>query len=132
MKPLAYAVALSLVAAAPMAAAPAPLPKPPKNKVLIVGVWELVGSRGRRGRKVLFEFTRGGELRLRAVAGPPPRTANRRSISYSVDGDKLRLTFKGPDGMERKVTNTITRLTDTELHFKTESGSTSEFRRKKE
>jgi uncharacterized protein (TIGR03066 family) len=113
---------------------PAGTPTTPKtepvaasNKEKIVGVWEVTKA-AEAPPGATIEFTKDGKLIQTAkVEGKEMKMEG----TYSVEGDKITSTTKGPGGKEAKETATITKLTDTELVTKDEKGKTDEFKKKK-
>lgn len=127
MKTICY-VAVCCLAVLPAVAAPKPVPKA-TNKTKIVGMWELVKAEDKTPPgTTTVEFTKDGKLKVTASVGG---TEFNLGGTYTLDGDKLKLTIKGPDGKEKSETDTITKLTDKELHLKDDKGKAAEFKRKK-
>jgi uncharacterized protein (TIGR03066 family) len=105
-------------------------PEPGKvasNKDKIVGTWEVTKSKDVPPGATL-EFTKDGKLKMKATVEGERVTME---AAYTVDGDKITVVTKAPDGKEVRATATITKLTDTELVTKDEKGETDEFKRKK-
>jgi uncharacterized protein (TIGR03066 family) len=98
------------------------------NKDKIVGVWELVkGSDLPPGTS--FEFMKDGKMKVSIKDGDKTTEMNG---TYKVEGDKLTNAGKGPDGKEQKETDTIVKLTDTELVIKDDKhNKTLEFKKRK-
>lgn len=96
------------------------------NKDKIVGVWEIVRG-GKLPPGTTFEFTKDGKMKVAMKV--QDKTMNMEG-TYTVEGDKLKNAGKGPDGKEQKETDTIVKLTDTELVLKDEHKTTIEFKKK--
>jgi uncharacterized protein (TIGR03066 family) len=90
----------------------------------LVGVWQAAGPR--TPADVTVEFTGDGKVTLRADGKMPNGER-----TYALEGDKLKLTTKSPDGQEHTATATIKRLTDEELVLREESGIEETFKRRK-
>lgn len=126
MKPLCCAAVLCL-AAVPMVAAPAP--KTTMSKQKIVGIWEMTKWNGKApSSRVAMEFTKDGKMTVTVrVDGRTLGVAG----TYFLDGNKLKRTLEGPTSRKKSGTDTITKLTDTELHLTDEKGEKTEFKRKR-
>jgi uncharacterized protein (TIGR03066 family) len=94
------------------------------NKEKIVGTWEAVKGDLPKGSTV--EFTKDSKLKLTVVVDKNKVVVDG---TYTVDGDNLKLTMKGPDGKEQKETLVIQKLTATDLVTKDEKGKLDEFKR---
>jgi uncharacterized protein (TIGR03066 family) len=115
------------LAADPATSGAAPAP-PPRYKEKILGTWEVTKSEDSPAG-TLVEFAKGGKLKVTVkVPGGGTETAE---AAYAIDGDKITVTLKGPDGKEMKETAVITKLTDTEMATKDDKGKIDEFKRKK-
>jgi uncharacterized protein (TIGR03066 family) len=100
------------------------------NKEKIVGTWEFVKTAEEKGAPppgTTFEFTKDGKLIMTMKLG---EKEVKMDATYTADGDKLTITGKGPKGNEKTDTDTITKLTDKELHTKNAKGQTTEFKKK--
>lgn len=105
-----------------------PKPKPPEsNKDKIIGTWELTKGGGETAPGSTFEFTKDGKTKMTAKVGD--KTINM-DATYKVEGNKLLTTAKGPDGKEDTNTDTIVKLTDTEMVLESKEGKV-EFKKKK-
>jgi uncharacterized protein (TIGR03066 family) len=87
------------------------------NKEKIVGIWEFVKVTGGDPKDSpppgsTVEFTRDGKTKISLKVGAQPSVAEG---TYTVDGDTLKMTSKGPGGMEHTDTVTITKLTEKEM-----------------
>jgi len=98
-----------------------PQAKEPSNQEKILGAWEPSGEKAPSG--LTLEFLPDGKIR---------RTINENitEASYTVEGDKVTITARGPGGKEEKDTGTITKLTDTELVVKDDKDRQQTFKRK--
>jgi uncharacterized protein (TIGR03066 family) len=106
--------------------APAPA-KEPSNKEKLVGTW--APAKAPEGApEATIEFTKDGKLTVTAKVGEKTITLEG---TYKLDGDKLAVTMKGPDGKEKEETVTITKLTDEVLVTKDGKGKEEEFKKKK-
>lgn len=98
------------------------------NKDKIVGVWEITKGGGDVPKDAAFEFTKDGKLIMTA-------TVQGRKIniegSYSVDGNQLKTVQTAPGGKKIEETDTIEKLTDTEMVLKDNKGKVVEFKKKK-
>lgn len=97
------------------------------NKDKIVGTWEITKAEGEMPVGATVEFTKDGKMKVTAEAAGMKISLDG---TYSVDGDKLAVTMKGPDGKEKKETDTITKLTDKEMELKDPQGKTATFKKK--
>jgi uncharacterized protein (TIGR03066 family) len=88
-----------------------------KYKEKIIGVWEIDKATAPEqippGTTV--EYTKDGKMKIHAKVG---EMELKLEGTYSVDGDQLKTTMKGPDGKEMSDTDTITKLTDKEMVIK--------------
>jgi uncharacterized protein (TIGR03066 family) len=100
------------------------------NKTKIVGTWEMVKTTAKDSPPpgTLVEFTKDGKFKLAVKVGDKEIKLDG---TFSVDGDKLKTTMKGPDGKEVSDTDTITKLDDKELTLKGSKGEITEFKKKK-
>lgn len=97
----------------------------PSNK--LIGTWTPVKAAGiPPGADIRIEFTRSGKL-LVSATGP---VAMKMEGSYSIKGNKLTITIKGPAGKEQKETIVIKELTRTRLVTVDPRGNVEEFKRK--
>jgi uncharacterized protein (TIGR03066 family) len=95
------------------------------NKDKVIGTWEIVKGTIPDGSTV--EFTKDGKLTIAIKAEGKTVTMEG---TYSVDGDKILLTYK-QGNMESKETLRIKTLTDTMLVTLDEKDKTDEFKKKK-
>jgi uncharacterized protein (TIGR03066 family) len=95
-----------------------------KNAKTIPGTWEV--TKGEMPAGSTLEFAAGGKLRVTVKADGQSVTTEG---TYSVEGNKLTTTGKGPDNKERKGADTIRRLTDTELVIEDLEGRTLELKK---
>jgi uncharacterized protein (TIGR03066 family) len=103
----------------------------PTNKEKILGTWELVKTTEKDGAPAgsTVEFMKDGKAKLTIKADKPMTL----EVTYTVDGDTLKIMLKGPDGKEVTDTMKITKLTDKELVTEEKSPGqtgTSEFKKK--
>ena len=92
-----------------------PEPKPQAtNKDKIVGTWEVAKS-DEIPPGTVFEFTKDGKMKMSMKM--EGKTVEMEG-TYEVEGETLKSVGKGPDGKEDKNTDTIVKLTDTELVIK--------------
>ena len=82
----------------------------------LVGKWE--PKEKKEGGSFVIEFMKDGKLTFTANGGGKEFKGDG---TYKLDGNKLEMTTKFGD-MERKMTRTISKLTDTELVSKDEKG----------
>ena len=104
----------------------APLPVR-KEKASIVGTWEVSKGEPLGG---IVEFSKDGKLKMTMKLGD---TSLSMDGSYSVEGEILKVSMKGPDGKERTETIKITKLTDKELVTEEKKGDKAditEFKKK--
>jgi uncharacterized protein (TIGR03066 family) len=108
-------------------AAPAPPRKEAANQEKILGTWQLTKSESGGPLGATLEFTKDGKIKLSA-------TLDGKAINlegtYAVDGDKLTVTWKVTGDKDLKDTETITKLTETELVTKDDKGKIEEFKKK--
>ncbi len=95
------------------------------NKDKIVGVWIVVKGEGvPAGTPV--EFTKDGKIVFKIdINGKEIKLEG----AYKVEGDKVTLSMKTPDGKEESETDTIKELTDSKLVFTDPKGKETEFKR---
>lgn len=108
--------------------APRELAAKADNKDKLVGKWTLKKSTNRfngvpPGCSV--EFTRDWVICMVAATGLQPVSG-----TYKVDGDRILIIVKNPDGTEDKDTITIVTLTDKKLVTKDKSGVTDTYKKK--
>jgi uncharacterized protein (TIGR03066 family) len=128
---------LSLVAVAFAAgtavAQPAKDEKKP-NKEMIVGTWELVKtSSGDLGGVVLqLEFTKDGKMKMNRVEDKQKHLVY--EAKYKIEGDKEdKLPYESiTEGVDKKETLKIKKLTEKELLFEDDDGIVEEFKRLKD
>jgi uncharacterized protein (TIGR03066 family) len=96
----------------------------------LVGKWELTKTDDATGvpKGAIVEFTKDNKLNLMAEVGGQKLDI---SGTYKVDGDKLTVKMKGPDGSENEETDTITELTDTKLVLTDKDKKVTELTKKK-
>jgi uncharacterized protein (TIGR03066 family) len=133
MKLLASLIAAA-VAAAGIAAPPQKADEKKSNKDLIVGTWELVKtSQGDLGGQVLhLEFTKDGKMKMSAVQGKEKTLVY--EAKYKVEGDKEdKLPYESiTEGIDKKETLKIKKMTEDEMVFEDDDGIVEEFKRVKE
>lgn len=93
------------------------------NAEKIIGTWEM--EKPEAGAGTLMDFGKDGKVKVTVKGRPKPLEG-----TYKVEGDKLSITMKKPDGKDETQTETITTLTDTKLVTKDDKGKTSEFKKK--
>lgn len=98
------------------------------NKDKIIGVWEITKGGETIPKGALFEFTKEGKLKMTVKI--EDRTINLEA-TYKVEKDQLKTAMTGPDGKKMEDTDTIEKLTDTEMVLKDSKGKVVEFKRKK-
>jgi uncharacterized protein (TIGR03066 family) len=108
-------------------AAQAPPRKEVTNKEKILGTWELTKSESGGPLGATLEFTRDGKIKLSATLDG--KAVNLEG-TYAVDGDKLTVTWKVTGDKDLKDTETITKLTETELVTRDDKGKIEEFKKK--
>jgi uncharacterized protein (TIGR03066 family) len=97
------------------------------DKDKIIGIWEI--TKGENIPKdATFEFTKDGKVKM--TLNLDGRTIKLES-TYSLDGKKLTVVHSGPDGKKAEETDTIEKLTDSEMVLKDPRGKTVEFKKKK-
>ena len=100
----------------------------PDYAKLIVGKWEVTkADEGTLPMGSIVEFTKDGKFTSREKLGDKDLTFEG---TYKVTGDKFELDLKMGD-QSFKVSITITKLTDDEMHTKNEEGKVVEVKRKK-
>jgi uncharacterized protein (TIGR03066 family) len=82
----------------------------------LIGKWEPKPDDGKKAENFVIEFAKEGKVSFTAGGG-----AIKADGTYKLDGNKLLLTLKLGD-MEKSMTRTISKLTDTELVSKDEKG----------
>jgi uncharacterized protein (TIGR03066 family) len=97
------------------------------NKEKIIGVWEIVKGGGNVPKGATFEFTKDGKLKINATVEGQTISLD---ATYSVEGDKLKTAVPGPGGQKVEDTDTIQKLTDTEMILKDSKGKVVEFKKK--
>lgn len=120
----------SLIAALTvLASAAAPIPKDSRPSNPLVGTWVLTKS-GQLpvGVTATIEIAAAGEFTMTVNIGDQKLMM---AGTWKLDGDKLTVTVKGPDGKEKPETMTIKRLDSTELITVDERGQQDEFKREK-
>ena len=100
----------------------------PINPDKLIGTWEMTKSEAvPPGTKATVEFTRDGKITMTA-------TLQGKTVSdggtYTLNGDKLTFTRKGPRGQEKTETDTIKTLDDTKLVIVDPAGKVEEYKRK--
>lgn len=89
----------------------------------IVGKWEVQKSGGDVPKGTVVEFTKDGKLTVTIVFNDKSLDI---SGTYKVDGKKLSVKIKGPDGKEEEDTDEIVSLSDDKLVIKGKDGKESE------
>ena len=99
------------------------------NKDKILGTWELVKAEAAEGIPpgTTVEYTKDGKV---IVAVKADGKDMKIEGTYAVEGDSLKTTMKGPGGKEKTDTDTITKVTDTQLELKDKDGKKTEFKKK--
>jgi uncharacterized protein (TIGR03066 family) len=104
------------------------------NKELIVGTWELVKtSQGDLGGVVLhLEFTKDGKMKMNRVEDKQKTPVY--EAKYKIEGEKEdKLPYESiTEGVDKKETLTIKKLTDKEMTFVDDDGIVEEFKRVKD
>jgi uncharacterized protein (TIGR03066 family) len=104
------------------------------NKEMILGTWELVKtSSGDLGGIVLqLEFTKDGKMKMNRVEDKQKTPVY--EAKYKVEGEKEdKLPYESiTEGVDKKETLTIKKLTDKELTFVDDDGIVEEFKRVKD
>ncbi|HEY2786876.1 MAG TPA: hypothetical protein VGJ05_18085 [Fimbriiglobus sp.] len=112
-------------------AAPPPKDEKKSNKDKIVGTWELVKtSQGDLGGQVLhLEFTKDGKMIMNRMNGKMKQLVY--EAKYKVEGDKEdKMPYESiTEGVDKKETLKIKKLTDKELVFEDDDGIVEEFSR---
>lgn len=103
-------------------------PAPKSNRTMILGIWVVTKSDDGTPPGTTIEFTRDGKLKVKTKVLDETLTLEG---TYKLDGDKLKLTYKEPDGQESTDTALISKLTSKELILKDEEGKIDEFKKKK-
>jgi uncharacterized protein (TIGR03066 family) len=96
----------------------------------IVGKWELTKSdSGNAPKGAIVEFTKDNKLAITIdVGGKKVELAG----TYKIDGDKLTVTIKSPDGgKDESDTDTIKTLTDEKIVLVDKEKKETEFTKKK-
>jgi uncharacterized protein (TIGR03066 family) len=104
-----------------------PEKKADAGKEKLVGVWEIVKSTSNAAPGTTVEFTKDAKLNISYNFQGKSVTLRG---TYVVDGEKLRTTWTGPDGMAHKETLIIKMLTDKVLVTIDEKGKDDEFKKK--
>jgi uncharacterized protein (TIGR03066 family) len=97
------------------------------NKTKIVGSWNVTKVGSDLPPEAVLVFSKDGKLKITGKVKDKTFTVEG---TYLVDGDKLSVTLKGPDGKEHKETMTIKTLTDKKLVTKDDKGKEDEFAKK--
>jgi uncharacterized protein (TIGR03066 family) len=124
MKLLSVVLAGCLVAG--VSAARAEEKKGDGNAEKAVGTWEVTKGESLPPGSTL-ELTKDGKLKLVVKAATPVTVEG----TYKVDGTKLMVTMKLPDGKDHSETMEIKKLTDTELVTFDMMKQTDTFKKKK-
>ncbi|HEY7425672.1 MAG TPA: hypothetical protein VH682_15685 [Gemmataceae bacterium] len=98
------------------------------NKDKIIGVWQITKGGDKTPKDATFEFTKDGKVKMTAVVDGRKVTLE---ATYSVEGNKLKTVGPGPGGKKVEDTDTIEKLTDTEMILKDAKGKVVEFKKKK-
>jgi uncharacterized protein (TIGR03066 family) len=102
--------------------------KKPDYAKMIVGKWEVTkADEGTLPVGSIIEFTKDGKFTSREKLESKEITFEG---SYKVEGDKFNLDLKVGD-QTIKVSITITKMTDDEMHTKNDEGKVVEVKRKK-
>ena len=84
---------------------------------LLLGKWEITGDKLPAGAKATVEFQKDDKLVVEIeLQGKQQKVEGK----YKVDGNKLEMTMKGPDGQERTHKVTIVKLGEKEATMKDE------------
>ena len=97
-------VAVTVVVFLGTGAAAAPRKEAKKDLPTIVGTWEIVSTSGDIPKGTLITFDK--EMTVRVSIAFNGKTIDIEG-TYKVEGDKLSVTIRGPDGKEEKDTDTI-------------------------
>lgn len=98
------------------------------NKDKIIGIWEITKGGGDVPKDATFEFTKDGKIKMTAnINGKPIKM----EAAYSISGNKLKTIHSAPGGKKMEETDTIEKLTDTEMILKDAKGKVVEFKKKK-
>lgn len=92
----------------------------------LVGMWKITKAEG-PGVGATVELKKDGKLQMKIDVNGMAVTIDG---SYKLDGDKLILTMKGPDGKEQTETEKIKSLTDDTLVTVDEKGKETELKKK--
>lgn len=147
MKLLQYALAVGLVVGlagcgSPTTKKPASDPKPPPAptttkdtpaptsayKDNIVGTWEVEKAESGMPKGTTITCKKDGTFKITMLDEKGKKMEM--PGTYEIDGDKLMIKMKGPDGKEKKETMTIVKLTETELKTKDDKGKIDELTKK--
>jgi uncharacterized protein (TIGR03066 family) len=94
---------------------------------LLIGKWEMSGAGLPPAAKATVEFTKDNKI---AFSLDFEGQQQKFEGTYKVDGSKMEMTLKGPDGQERTQKLTITKLTDKEATIKhDEKGDEAKFKK---
>ena len=107
------------------------------NADKIIGKWELVKSGLEAAVGETVEFAKDGKMKMttKPIVGKDKEikyVGKEQTIegTYKVEGDKITVTMKGPDGKVGSDTAPIKTLTDTKLVIEVEKGKFDEYQRK--
>src|SRR5262249_53427893 len=102
------------------------------NKDKIVGTWEFVKTTEKNapppGATMTFEFTKDGALKM--AAKMDGKDLMKAEGTYTVEGDSLSTTMKGPDGKDKTEKAKITTMDNKQLITENEKKETTEFKKK--
>ncbi len=123
------AAVLTCLALAVLASAPARAAEKDKatNKDKIVGTWEVTKAGSDLPEGSTIEFTKDGKLTIVAKIKDQSITVKG---TYTIDGDKLMVVQKTPDGKELKETIIIKSLTYKKLVTVDDKKKEDEFKKK--
>lgn len=131
MKGILAAVAVALVVAGGVRAQDKDAKKDDKkvDAAKLVGKWELTKSTDAGAPKgAIVEFTKDMKLKISIEFNGKNLDLDG---TYKVDGDKLTVTIKSPDGKEDSDTDTIKSLTDEKVVLLDKEGKETELTKKK-
>jgi uncharacterized protein (TIGR03066 family) len=134
MKLLASLIAV-VFAAAGVAAPPQKADEKKSNKDLILGTWVLVKTSDPAGfgdRVLHLEFKKDGKMIMNDIQGKEKTLVY--EAKYKVEGDKEdKLPYESiTEGIDKKETLKIKKLTEDEMVFEDDDGIVEEFKRVKE
>jgi len=100
---------------------------PKVDAAKLVGTWEITKSPGDLPKGSMVTFEKDGKLKVSIDFNGKKLDIEG---TYKVDGDKLNVTVKGPDGKEETDTDTIKSLDDKKLVIVDKDGKEAELEKK--